>query len=263
MIKRSERGRTFNLEGDTIMHQLPSFILALALLFGPIVGPTIARASSEESELKDLVEKSRMTLDAFLQDSNMGWFRDHVKDAKGVFIVPLMLKGAFFIGGEGGTGVFLVKDETSGAWSEPAFYTMGAASFGFQFGAQASEIVLLAMSQRGVESMLSNTFKLGADVSVAVGPVGAGIEGSTAILSADLVTFARTKGLFGGISLEGAVIAVRDESNEHYYGKEVRPTDILLKRTVSNPHSADLRSALARAVSGQSSSRETTAPDSN
>ena len=243
-----------------MMHRLPSFILALALLLGPIVGPTIATASSEEHELRELVERSKTTLENFVADSNMGWFRDHITEAKGVFIIPRMWKGAFFFGGEGGTGVFLVKSDTSGEWSNPAFYTMGTASFGFQFGLQASEIVLLAMSQRGVESMLSNTFKLGADVSVAAGPVGAGIEGSTAVLSADMVTFARTKGLFGGISLEGAVIAVRDESNEHYYGKEVRPTDILMMQTVSNPHSAGLRAALARAAAGKSPSQTDSSP---
>jgi lipid-binding SYLF domain-containing protein len=138
---------------------------------------------------------------------------------------------------------------------------MGTGSFGFQFGLQASEIVLLAMSQRGVESMLTNTFKLGADVAVAVGPVGAGIEGSTAVLSADMLTFARTKGLFGGISLEGAVIATRDESNRRYYGKEVRPIDILVKRTVSSPHSAGLRAALARAAAGKSPTDQPAASD--
>jgi lipid-binding SYLF domain-containing protein len=118
------------------------------------------------------------------------------------------------------------------------------------------------MSQRGVESMLSNTFKLGADVSVAAGLVGAGIEGATAVLSVDMVTFARAKGLFGGISLEGAVIAVRDESNRHYYGKEVRPTDILVKRAVGNPHSGGLRAALARASAGKFSADQAPAPAS-
>jgi lipid-binding SYLF domain-containing protein len=129
---------------------------------------------------------------------------------------------------------------------------MGAGSFGFQFGAQASEVVLLVLSQRGVESLLTSTFKLGGDVSVAVGPVGAGIEGSTAMnLSADLLTFARAKGLFGGISLESAVIATRDEWNRDYYGKEVRPADILVKGAVMNPQSADLKAALARAAAGK------------
>ncbi len=235
-----------------MMRRMPFFILALALLLSPMAGPSVAAASSEESELKELVERSKTTLDTFMADSNMTWFREHIQEAKGVFIIPRMWKGAFFFGGEGGTGVFLVKSDTGGEWSNPAFYTMGTASVGFQFGLQASEIVLLAMTQRGVESMLSNTFKLGADVSIAAGPVGAGVEGATAALSADMVTFARTKGLFGGISLEGAVIAVRDEENRHYYGKEVRPTDILVKRTAENPQSASLRTALARAAAGKS-----------
>jgi len=246
------------------MRRLPSVMLAPALLLGLLLGliasPTSATASSEERELKGLVERSATTLENFVTDSNMTWFRDHIKEAKGVFIIPRMWKGAFFFGGEGGTGVFLIKNDASGEWSEPAFYTMGTASVGFQFGVQASEIVMLAMSQRGVESMLSNTFKLGADVSVAAGPVGAGVEGATAALSADMVTFARAKGLFGGISLEGAVIAVRDEENRDYYGKAARPTDILMMGKVSNPQSAGLRAALARAARGETSSQTDTSP---
>ena len=232
----------------TIARLIKPVALLLVLLFMPT---ELLLASEIEQE--NIVDQSRMTLRSFLADSNMGWFRDHIKDAKGIFIVPQLLKGAFFFGAAGGSGVFLVKDEKTGEWSEPAFYTMGAGSFGFQFGAQASEVVLLAMSQRGVESMLSSTFKLGADVSVAVGPVGGGIEGSTAMnLSADLLSFARAKGLFGGISLEGAVIATRDEWNQDYYGKAVRPIDILVKQTVTNPQSSILRAALARASAGTS-----------
>jgi SH3 domain-containing YSC84-like protein 1 len=124
-------------------------IKPLALLFALFMVLTLGHpviSSADESEQQDLVEKSRMTLAGFLADSNMAWLRDHVKDAKGIFIVPQLLKAAFFFGGEGGSGVFLVKDEKTNEWSEPAFYTMGAGSFGFQFGAQASEIVLLVMS---------------------------------------------------------------------------------------------------------------------
>ena len=240
---------------------LTPLALSLALFMTLILGHPLA-SFGDEAEQKELVEKSRMTLDGFLADSNMAWFRDHMKEARGIFIVPQLLKAAFFFGGEGGSGVFLVKDDKTGEWSDPAFYTMGAGSFGFQFGAQASEVVLLVLSQRGVESLLTSTFKLGGDVSVAVGPVGAGIEGSTAMnLSADLLTFARAKGLFGGISLEGAVIATRDEWNRDYYGKEVRPTDILVKRAVMNPQSADLKAALARAAAGKPSTGPTATAD--
>jgi len=229
------------------IRMIPLLLLSLVLFLAPIVGVPITFAADVE-KLHDLVDRSRTTLDNFLTDSTMTWLRDHLTEAKGVFIVPRMWKGAFFFGGEGGSGIFLVKDDKTNQWSEPAFYSMGAGSFGFQFGVQASEIVLLVMSQRGVDSMLSSTFKLGAEVSVAAGPVGVGIEGATAVLSADMVTFARAKGIFGGISLEGAVIAVRDEWNRTYYGKRVRPTEILVKRTVKSPHSSGLRTALARAV---------------
>lgn len=232
------------------LHPMKPFLLSLALLLGLLVGHPIASAS-EESELKDLVDRSKTTLANFMDDSNMGWFRDHLGGARGVFIVPRMWKGGFIVAGEGGKGVFLVKDEKTGEWSQPAFYSMGTASGGLQAGLQVSEIVLLAMSERGVESMLSSTVKLGADASVAVGPIGAGIEGSTAVLSADMVTFARAKGLFGGISLEAAVVDTWDEANRRYYAKEVRPTDILMKRIVSNPQSAGLRAAVARAAAGK------------
>jgi lipid-binding SYLF domain-containing protein len=243
-----------------MLHRRFLVVLALSLLLTPFLLSPVAPAASEDGELASLVDRAKTTLDNFVADANMTWFRDHIKEAKGVFIVPRMWKGAFFFGGEGGTGVFLAKNEATGEWSDPAFYTMGTASIGFQFGVQASEIVLLTMTQRGVESMLTNTFKLGADVSVAAGPVGAGVEGATAVLSADMVTFSRAKGLFGGISLEGAVIAVRDESNRRYYGKDVRPTEILMMRTVSNPQSANLRATLSRLAGSKPASSEESSP---
>jgi len=245
------------------MYRQRALLLVISVLsFGLSLGHPVALAS-DEANLKELVERSRTTLENFMTDSNMGWFRDHLGEARGIMIVPRMWKGGFIVAGEGGTGVFLVKDEKTGEWSQPAFYKMGTASGGFQAGLQVSEIVLLVMSQRGVESLLTSTFKLGADASVAVGPVGAGIEGSTAVLSVDILTFARAKGLFGGISLEGAVIATGDESNRIYYGKPVRPTDILVKHAVSNAQSAALRAALGRAASGKSVTDQSTPPSPN
>ncbi len=233
-----------------VVRAIAGFFLAVVLAAIEAAIPHSAWA--EDREQKDLVDRARMTLEGFLADSNMSWFRDHVKDAKGLFIVPQFLKAAFFFGGAGGSGVLLVRDEQTGEWSEPGFYTMGAGSFGFQFGAQAAEVILLIMTKKGVESMLTSTFKLGADASIAVGPVGAGAAGATAPnLSADLLSFARAKGLFAGVSLEGAVIAFRDEWNSSYYGKTVRPADILIRREVTNPHSAGLREAVTKATAGK------------
>lgn len=211
--------------------------------------PMVTHADEEISEPQELVEKARLTIKSFLADKNMSWLRDNLKNARGVLVVPQMIKGAFFIGGSGGSGVLLVRDEKTDAWSYPAFYTLGGISFGFQFGGQASELVLLVMSQKGVDSMLTSTMKLGADASVAVGPIGGRVEGATAPnLSADLISFARSKGLFGGLSLEGAAIATRDSWNTAYYGKETRAVDIIAKRTVKNPHADSLVSALEKAA---------------
>lgn len=246
------------IDRSTARRRYAPVLLAWLLLFSL---PAQIAAAEDSAALRDLVDRSRMTLDSFASDPNMTWFRDHVRDAKGVFIVPQFLKAAFFFGGAGGSGVLLVRDEKTGAWSEPAFYTLGEGSFGFQFGAQASEMILLIMTPKGVESMLSTTFKLGADATVAVGPVGAGVEGATAPnLSADLLSFARSKGLFAGISLEGAVIAAMNDDNSTYYGKTVRPTDIIVRRDVTNAHSAALRAAVAKVAGATQPAKEADKP---
>lgn len=223
--------------------------LVVAMLVSLVVAAAPVTHATDDREQRDLVDQSRMTLFNFLADPNMTWFRDHITDAKGLFIVPQFLKAALFYGGAGGSGVFMARDENTGAWSEPAFFTMGAASFGFQFGAQMSEVVLLVLTQRGVDSLLLGNFKLGADGSVAVGPVGAGVSGATTPnLSADLLSFVRAKGLFAGVSLEGAALISRDEWSRAYYGKAVTPTDIVIRRVVTNPHSDRLREEIVHAT---------------
>jgi len=224
----------------------------VALLMGLVMIAASISQAADDREQRDLVDQSRMTLSNFLADSNMTWFRDHIKEAKGLFIVPQFVKAALFYGGAGGSGVFVAKDERTGEWSEPAFFTMGAASFGFQFGAQVSEVVLLVLTQRGIDSLLLGNFKLGADGSIAVGPVGAGVSGATTPnLSADLLSFVRAKGLFAGISLEGAALISRDEWSKAYYGKPVTPTDIVIRREVKNPHSEVLRAEILKAFEGK------------
>jgi lipid-binding SYLF domain-containing protein len=220
-------------------------LLSLAFAVPP---PVWAQNASEEDFL---VDKARFTLENFLADPDMQWFRDHMKDARGILIVPQFIKGAFFIGGSGGTGVLVVRDEKTNEWSYPAFFTLGGASFGLQFGGQASEVVLLVMTQKGIDSLMSTTLKLGADASVAVGPIGRGVEGSTAPnLSADLLSFSKAKGLFAGISLEGAVVAARDALNTSYYKTPTKTIDILVRRSVSNPQAHPLLEVVKKATNG-------------
>ena len=193
------------------------------------------------SDQQILVQRAYVTLESYLADNEFAWFTNHMKDAKALFIIPQFIKGAFFFGGAGGTGVFLAKNEKSGVWSHPGFYTMASASFGLQIGGQASELILMVMTQKGVLPFKNASFKLGVEASGAVGPKGASIEGSTPYtLSADYLSFARSKGAFLGVSVEGAVIGVRNEWNWKYYGKPASPRDIIIKNSVNNPGAAQL-----------------------
>ena len=177
--------------------------------------------------------------------------RDLLKKAKGVYIAPEVLRGAFIVGASGGSGVLLVRGD-KGQWNGPAFYTIGEASFGFQAGADKSEVMLLIMSDRGVSAMLASSVKLGADTSVAAGPVGAGATAETANVSADVLSFARAKGLYAGASLEGAVMAKREGLNEAYYSKQdITPTEILIKGVPVNKQANPLKAEVDKLASGK------------
>jgi len=227
--------------------RIHSWALAVILLVLTSLSTTVdVSAADEAQEARQLVEQSQLTIESFATDANMGAVRDLMRTARGVFIAPQVLKGAFILGASGGSGVFLARQGQINKWSQPALYTIGGVSFGLQAGGEASEVVLLVMTERGVSAMLGNNFKLGADASIALGPVGAGAGGATAALSADIISFSRAQGLYGGISVDGSVIAVRDGWNSAYYGKSVTPTDILVRGSVHNTHSAPLLAAVTK-----------------
>lgn len=219
--------------------------LTLALF---LVAPTV-KSSEGSTDEEQLVEKSQHTIDSFMADPNLYWFREHIKSAKAILIVPQLLKGAFFFGGSGGSGVLVTRDEDASTWNGPAFYTLGSVSFGFQFGGQASEVVIIAMTAGAVEKLFSSSFKLGGDASISAGPYGAGVQGAISTnLNADFLSFSRSKGAFAGISLDGAILKTSNDSSLAYYGKEVRPIDILVKKTVKNDHSNRLIEAVSKAA---------------
>lgn len=200
-----------------------------------------ACTSDTEDEQQALVENANASAKRFSADPDMAWFREHLDDAEGLLIIPTSIKGGFIIGGSGGSGVMLARRPDI-EWSYPAFYTMGSVTFGLQIGGEVQEIVLVIMSKAGRDAMLTNEFKLGADISVAAGPVGAGAKAQTA----DVLAFSRTKGgLYGGLNLEGAVIATREGWNRAYYGEDVRAIDILITGTASNPGADALRRTVA------------------
>ncbi len=211
----------------------------------------VPRVWADAQDARELVEKARLTFESFQCDPQLGsGLRAIVRRAKGVLIYPQVLRGAFLVGGAGGNGVFLARGKEGDGWSGPAFYAMGQVSFGLQIGGDASEVVVVALTERGVNALLSPSGKLGGNASIAIGPVGAGAAAATENLSADLVSYTRNKGLYAGVSLEGAVVATRDHWNQAYYGQPVTTTDILVARKVSNPQAAELVAAVARVARG-------------
>ena len=228
------------LAGDGMKAFAATVVLAVFLIIA--AAPAMA---SDTSEAQGLVDKARITFDAFMSDKNYGWFHEHLKDAKGLLIYPQVLKAGFFLGGSGGTGVLVVRDAKAGGWSQPAFYTIGSVSFGAQIGGEASQVIVMAMSQKAIDSLLSSSFKLGGDTSIAVGPAGAGAKAN---VTADFISFAKAKGLYAGLNLEGSVVDVRESLNKAYYKKEVTPVDIVVKHEVSNKGAAKLRESLKKAV---------------
>ena len=231
------------------MKRLSVLLFAAAVIGAFLTVPAMALAS-DKADAQAIVTKANMTYNSFISDKNFSEMKKLSRSAKGIFIAPQVLKGAFIWGASGGTGVFLVREE-GGKWTQPAFYTIGSVSFGLQIGGQASEVILLAMTERGVTTLLQNSVKLGADVGIAAGPYGAGAQAATANISADILAFSRSKGLYGGIALDGAIVDVRDGLNKAYYGKPVTPTDILVKKNVSNAHADALRASVAKISGGK------------
>src|SRR5215831_18569088 len=208
-----------------------------------VVGSGSALAQADQQKL---VDQSSASLSNFLRDPDMSWLQANMSRAKAVIIAPELLKAGFIFGGSGGRAVVLARDPKSGRWVGPAFYTLATASVGFQAGISVSENVTLVMTDKGMNTLLAPSVKLGGDASVAAGPVGAGAKSDVV---ADFITFSRSKGVYGGLNLDGTVIGISNDWNEVYYNKKgVLPPDILVRRTVHNKGGDKLLAAVSRAA---------------
>jgi lipid-binding SYLF domain-containing protein len=202
-------------------------------------------ATASANEQERLVRQAELVVESFLDDETHQGMRVYVQNAFGVLVVPDLLRAGFFIGAEVGRGVLLVRDLNTGQWSNPAFYDIYGGSLGIQFGGKASDVVFTIMNREAIDQLLANRVKLGTDASVAFGPVGAGVGAATsAQFGEDFYLFARSKGLYGGLSLDGSMVFAKPDWNNAYYGAEVRAVDILLNKVASNPNSNGLREAL-------------------
>lgn len=224
--------------------------LGLCLLtgWGVLAFPVPARGT-DLTDLEEVVDNARLTFAHFAGNPDLAWIRNNLKGAKGILILPQVLQAGYFVGATLGSGVLLLHDERTGEWSDPAFYTVKAGSFGLQIGLKRSQVVALIMTKKGIDSMVGSKFMLGGDLNLTVGPVGRGLAGGvTPTMNADVVAYARSEGAYGGISLRGLILSPNDDWNEVYFGRSVSASEILLSgSSVRHWYSARLRAAVTDA----------------
>jgi SH3 domain-containing YSC84-like protein 1 len=219
-------------------------IAVLAFVFMGLAG----QPAQAQSEQQQLVERSRLVLDAFLSDPQFESVRVYVQNAYAVLIMPQMLKGGFVLGANYGNGVLLARDPQTGQWGEPAFYTMAGGSFGLQFGLQSSDMLFTIMNEGALQKLLTHGLKFGADAAVAAGPLGASVgTGTTTHLGEDVYAWGMSQGLFGGFWLDGSLLMPKNDWNEAYYGRPIQPEEIVRQRSVvASAEVAALHNALMR-----------------
>ena len=221
----------------SIAHPLRAAVLLISALC--LSAPVAAATTTPEK----LVTEAQTTLSNFMRDPDQTWIHDNIGRAKALLIVPQIVKAGFIFGGSGGQGVLVARDGKS--WVGPAFYDLATASVGFQAGVEVSEAIIVVMTDKGLNSLLATTFKVGGDASIAAGPVGAGAKST---VTADLVSFTRSKGVYGGLNLDGTVVHANTDFNGQFYGAKgkVLPPDILIRKTVKSAKSAPLLNAVAK-----------------
>lgn len=213
-------------------------VLGAALAFGALslfANPTSFAATSDQT---DLLNRATTTALHMKQDPAFGAARNMLANAKGVLIVPSLVKGGFIFGAEGGSGVLSVKNGDN--WSAPAFYTLSSASFGLQIGLEKAEVIMLLMSDRALDQIKGGDFKLGAGGGLTIVNLSSGAAAATG----DVVIWTSGAGLYGGLTLNGSVINPRADWNQSFYGRPITVTEILANQA-SNPQSTPFQQQLA------------------
>ena len=228
------------------MWKIKKLGIAAMLLTAPLAA--CASNGNTQNGAQELVDRSTLTVETMLGNGSAqaNQATQFLRRAKAVVVCPRIFKAGFFIGGEGGNCI-LVSRAASGSWSDPAFYTMGSGSFGLQIGVQDAEVMMMLMNNTALNAFLSSQFKVGADAGISVATIGAGVGGSTGTaLGADIITFSKTRGLYGGISLSGSVFSNDAALDQQYYGQIIDPRQIVVNMAVNNAGANPLRAMLAK-----------------
>lgn len=211
--------------------------LCLAVLM--VSALATVRADAQSPELAASFAKATTALYEMINvPDGQGIPREALARAHAVAVFPGVVKGAFLIGGTAGDGIATAR-RPDGSWSPPAIFRMAGGSLGLQIGAEVMDVVLLIMTPKGLQGLLSSEFTLGADMSAAAGPTGRRSELQTDLkFTTDIVTYSRTQGLFAGLSLSGASVRARDDWNHSLYGRGYTVQEILLGRQLAIPQVA-------------------------
>lgn len=212
--------------------------MSVAVVVSVFLGSATARGQVREAAA---VEHSAVILHEVTVIPDRGIPESLLKSAQGFAIVPGLIKAGFIVGGRFGRGIVVVRDASTGLWSNPVFITLAGGSVGWQVGAQATDLVLVFRTRRSIDGFLQNRgkFTLGADASVAAGPVGRQASAGTDIrLESEILSYSRNRGLFAGVSLEGAVLKLDVPACTSYYGQVVLPFEVLTRHDLPAPASA-------------------------
>jgi lipid-binding SYLF domain-containing protein len=211
--------------------------LALASLSFTAFSPATLSAQSDDEAKR--ISDSILVLDEIMAASDKAVPRSILEKAVGVAVFPSLLKGGFVVGGQRGKGILSVRDKKTGLWSAPGFLTITGGSIGAQIGGQAIDLILVVNNDRGLEQLVKNQFKIGADAGVAAGPVGREAAAATDIqMRAQILSYSRARGLFAGITLNGATIRQDRDANERFYGTAYRTGQIVFEGLAGEPKSA-------------------------
>lgn len=227
-------------------------LLLTILAIGFLAAASTAWAASKQEER---LEDAREVLQAIMDTPDKGIPEDLLARSVCIGIIPSVKKFAFGFGGRHGAGYVLCrKNKGTGSWGPPSGFSMSGGSFGLQLGYSDTDFVLLFMNTDGMEKLLQDKFTLGADANVAAGPVGRTASAATnAQMAAKILSYSRSKGLFAGVALEGAVLRPSGDDNKELYGRKISPKDILLNGSVGTPAPAvPLIQLLTKYSSGQS-----------
>src|SRR5438552_2243015 len=208
------------------------FIMAFTfvLLVSSLGLQVLSAKENASSDDRERAQKAATVLSEVMGIPEGGIPNDLMSRAEAVAVFPNVVKGAFIVGGEYGKGLVSRRME-NGRWSTPAYIKISGGSFGFQLGAQSTDLVLVFTNREGFKGLLNGKVKLGADAAVAAGPVGRDAQVATdVLLKSPVLAYSRSKGLFAGISLNGSVVSIDESANRAVYGKEISAEDILYHR---------------------------------